>query len=98
MLQAHFERMSPEQRATALQGLGEAFDRLDEFARRVLLDEKLQTHDVVPQRGDVPVETLVAAARAAHPQAVVEVDPSAPETAHVDPVMVRDVLDNLVAN
>lgn len=98
MLQAYFDKMTPEQRATALIGLGEAFDRLDEFARRVLLDEKIQTHDTVPQRGEVPLSTFVDAARAAYPAVVVEVGPDAPETAYVDPVMVRDVVDNLVAN
>lgn len=98
MLLAHYDRMTPEQRAMALTGLGEAFDRLDEFSRRVLLDEKIATHDVVAHRADVPLATLVDAARAACAGIEVEIARGTPETLHIDPVLARDIVDNLVAN
>ncbi len=98
MLLNHYDAMTPAQRASALQGLSDAFDRLDEFTRRVLMDEKLEVFGAQPQRGEVPVSTLVDAIRAVHPALVVAVADSAPATAYVDPVMVREVLDNLVAN
>lgn len=98
MLMSHHDVMTPEQRASALQGLAEAFARLDAFGRRVLMDDRLEIGDVVPQRADVSVEALVGPARAAYPEVVVEVAPGAPGTAHVDPTLVREILDNLLAN
>lgn len=98
MLLNHYDAMTPAQRAAALQGLGDAFDRLDEFSRRVLMDEKLEVQGARPQGGDVAVSTLVDAIAAVHPVLVVAVDDAAPAVAHVDPVMVREILDNLVSN
>lgn len=98
MLLAHHDAMTPDQRASALQGLAEAFARLDAFGRRVLMDDRLEIGDVVPQRGEVPVDTLVKPMLAAYPEVVVEVEPGAPETACVDPMLVREILDNLLAN
>ena len=39
MLRTHHDAMTPAQREMALAGIADAFDRLDEFTRRVLLDE-----------------------------------------------------------
>lgn len=98
MLLAHYDRMSPEQRAAALRGIDDAFDRLDEFSRRVLMDEKLEVVGPVAQRGDVPVAAMLQPVAAAYPGVVVETAPDVPESAYVDPVMVRELLDNLLSN
>lgn len=98
MLVAHYDKMTAEQRAAALSGIADAFDRLDEFSRRVLMDEKLETRSRDPQRGDIPLSGLVAASVAAYPEVVVELAPGLPETAYLDPVMTREILDNLLAN
>jgi signal transduction histidine kinase len=98
MLLAHYDRMTPDQRAAALRGIDDAFDRLDEFSRRVLMDEKLEVVGPVAQRGEVPVASLLGPVAAAYPEVVVETAPGVPETAYVDPVMVRELLDNLLAN
>lgn len=97
MLLSHYDRMTPEQRAAALHGVAEAVDRLDVFSRRVLMDEKLQTRDVEPQCGDVAVADLVRTAAEPYDGVVVEIG-DVPETAFVDPVFVREILDNLLAN
>lgn len=98
MLLAHYDAMTPDQRDTALHGVAEALDRLDEFSRRVLMDEKLVTRDDRPQRGSVPLGGLVEAAVAPYPGVVVDLAPGLPETAYLDPVMAREILDNLLAN
>jgi signal transduction histidine kinase len=98
MLLNHYEAMSPDQRAAALHGIAEAFDRLAEFTSRVLTDEKLELYGVEPQCGEVPVAKLVEAARADYPDVEVTVAADAPATAFVDPVMVREILGNLLAN
>ena len=98
MLLGHYDAMSPEQRASALRGIGDAFDRLDEFSRRILMDEKLEALGPVAQCGEVPVASLLDGVRRAFPDVDVDVADSVPETVVVDPVMVREILDNLVAN
>lgn len=95
MLTHHFDALTPEQRERAVVGLVRAFDRLDAFTRGVLLDEQLETRAVTPQRGDVALAELVAPVRAAYPDITVE---AAEATVSVDPVMVREVLDQLVRN
>ena len=98
LLLTHHDALTPEQRAAALHGLAEAFARLAAFGRRVLMDEKLETREVRPERGDVAVAALLAPARAAYPGVVVTVAPEVPETVHLDPVLVREVLENLLDN
>lgn len=98
MLLTHFDRMTAEQRAAALRGIDDAFDRLDEFSRRVLTDEKLEVVGPVAQRGDVPVAAMLEPVVRAYPEVVVETAPDVPENVCVDPVMVRELLDNLLAN
>jgi signal transduction histidine kinase len=95
MLSAHLESLTTEQREVAIAGLAGAFDRLDTFTRRLLLDEKLVTRPAEPQPGSISAEELVAPLRAAYPSVRFDVDA---DSLRVDPVMVRDVIDNLVAN
>ena len=96
MLTSHFDDLTAEQRERAVAGLVRAFDRLDSFTRGILIDEQLETRDVEPQRGEVTLDSLVAPVRAAYPDVSVSVGGD-PEVS-VDPVMVREILDQLVRN
>ena len=98
MLLGHYDDLSPEQRARVVEGVARAFDRLDEFTRRVLIDEKLLTHDDVLQRGPVAVADVAGEIRRAYPVVSVVVEPSVPECVVADPVLLREAVDNLVAN
>ncbi|HVF04473.1 MAG TPA: sensor histidine kinase [Frankiaceae bacterium] len=98
MLVAHHDALTADQRAAALRGLAEAFARLDAFGRRVLMDEKLLTREVRAEPGEVTVAALLGPARVAYPDVVVDVADGVPETVFVDPLLVREVLDNLLAN
>lgn len=95
MLTHHFDKLAPEQRERALAGLVRAFDRLDAFTRGVLLDEQLETHAVTAHRGEVAVSALADQVRDAYPSVVVEAEDA---TVSVDPVMVREIVDQLVRN
>lgn len=97
MLLRHYDVMTADQRASAVRGLADAFDRLDVFGRRVMLDEQLEACGMAAQRGEVPVARLVEPA-ASYEGVEVRVAPGTPDTVSVDPVMVREVVDNLVAN
>ena len=98
LLRDHHDQLTQAQRDTAVAGVAEAFARVEAFTRRVLMDEKLQTREPRPDRVAVPVAALLGAARAAYPAVVVDVAPDAPEEAYADPPLVREVLDNLLAN
>jgi len=95
MLTTHFDHLSPEQRQMALDGIAASYAKLDAFTRSVLLDEQLETRELEPHRGEVSVEQLVAPVRGTYPDVAVEADG---EVANVDPVMAREVVDNLVRN
>ena len=105
LLQRKRDRMSPEQLETALQGLVDSFTRIEEFSERLLLDERSATAGTVPQWALVEIAPLLAdvardgAAITGRDGAVVCVrDDDAPGRLAGDPVMVREVLDNLVGN
>jgi signal transduction histidine kinase len=95
MLETHYDRLDPEQRRRALAGLVRTFDRLDAFVRGVLIDEQLETRTVTPLRAETTVESLLAPARATYPEVAFEVEDA---TVPVDPVMVREIVDQLVRN
>jgi signal transduction histidine kinase len=95
MLTNHFDALTGEQRDRAVAGLVSAFDRLEAFTRGVLIDEQLQTRDVVPQRGEFALDWLLAPIRHTYPEVAVETEG---ESASVDPVMAREILDQLVRN
>lgn len=98
LLLTHHDALTPEQRTAALHGLAEAFARLAAFGRRVLMDEKLETREVRPEPGDVEVTALLAPVRAAFPAVVVDVTADVPGTVRLDPVLVREALENLLDN
>jgi signal transduction histidine kinase len=97
VLRASYDALAPEQRDQAMAGLLDAFDKVEVFSRRVLLDEQLEVDPSV-EPGDVPVAGVLAAVRAAYPSVVTEVAPDAPATVRADPMLLREVVDNLVAN
>jgi two-component system OmpR family sensor kinase len=103
LLKRKLERMSPEQVATALEGLTSSFDRIESFSERLLMDERRELVGVHPLRAAVDIAELLASvqrdvfAATGREAVVVEHDPAAATLAG-DPEMVREVLDNLVGN
>jgi signal transduction histidine kinase len=105
LLARKLDKMSPEQRAIALDGLTGAFDRIESFTERLLVDERDALVGVEPVWGEVEVVPLLDALRrdaaaATGREAAVKVvhEPEAPQRLRGDPEMVREVLDNLVGN
>lgn len=104
LLQRRRDRMSPEQVETALQGMVDAFERIESFSARLLLDERTASAAVDPAWAVVDVDPLMravqrdAAALSGREDAVTWLHDDAPETLAGDPEMVREVLDNLVGN
>ena len=103
LLKRKLERMSPEQVATALEGLTSSFDRIESFSERLLMDERRELVGVHPVWAAVDIAELLASvqrdvfAATGREAVVVEHDPGAATLAG-DPEMVREVLDNLVGN
>jgi two-component system OmpR family sensor kinase len=97
-------QMSPEQVATALEGLTSAFDRIESFSERLLVDERHHQLGVEPAWGEVDVGELLTQltrdAEVSSGRAAIEtrVAPGTPRILKGDPEMVREVLDNLVGN
>jgi len=104
LLARKLDRMSSEQVATALAGLTSAFDRIESFTDRLLVDGRQELVGVHPHWALVDLEAMLGSVRrdaeaATGRDAVkVEIDPSAPTHVSGDPEMVREVLDNLVGN
>ena len=104
LLSRKLDKMTPEQVATALSGLSDAFDRIESFSQRLLVDERNALLGVVPQWAAIDVRDLLG--RLARDVEVstgrsaleVDVDDATPQTFAGDPEMVREVLDNLVGN
>lgn len=105
MLLTMRDRMSPEQVASALQGLKQAFDRIEQMTEQLLMDEKLESTGaelhwaevlLAPLLADVGRDAAVVTGRI--DALVVVQDPAAPTSLAGDPAMVREVIDNLVGN
>jgi signal transduction histidine kinase len=105
MLLTHRDRMTPEQITSAVQGLQQAFVRIEQMTEQLLMDEKLESTGAEPQWAMVELHSLLeevrrdAAVVTGRNDAVVIVeDASAPSHLAGDPAMVREVVDNLVGN
>jgi signal transduction histidine kinase len=105
MLLTMRDRMSPEQITSAVQGLQQAFVRIEQMTEQLLMDEKLESTGAEPHWAMVPLAPLLEEVRrdaavvtGGSDTVVVVIDPSAPATIAGDPAMVREVVDNLVSN
>jgi signal transduction histidine kinase len=106
MLESRRERMSPEQLTTALAAVRLAFDRIEEFASRALIDDNAELPADEPTWAAIVVADFLEALAADHTAAardigttvVTDIQGGAPDTFAGDPGMAREVLDNIVAN
>jgi signal transduction histidine kinase len=106
MLETRRDRMSADQVSNAIASMREAFERIEGFAARALLDEEDQLVEEEPQWSSIVVERLLASIAADHTAAARDVgtpvetscETGTPEMFVGDPNMVREVLDNLVTN
>lgn len=105
LLSRRLDAMTPEQVRTALDGVVGAFERIEAFTERLLLDERSETAGVEPEWGEVDLARLLddvrrdAAVLQGRDDAVlVDLDPGLPHVCAGDAGMVREVLDNLVSN
>jgi signal transduction histidine kinase len=104
LLARKMDRMSPEQIATALAGVTDAFDRIESFSERLLVDQRHALVGVRPVWDQVDVTALLVSVRrdaeATTGRDAIRVlqDPGAPTQLAGDLEMVREILDNLVGN
>lgn len=104
LLARKLDKLSPEQLALALQGLVEAFDRIEAFTEPLLGDSRLALVGVHPQWQQVDLAELLekvrrdAEATTGRDAVEVSLEQDAPSTIAGDADMVREVLDNLVGN
>jgi signal transduction histidine kinase len=99
------DRMTAEQFDTAVLGLRQAFERVEQMTEQLLMDEKLESAGVVPRGSFVELRPLLdevrrdAAVVSGRSEAViVRFEPGAPACLAGDAGMVREVVDNLVGN
>lgn len=103
LLASRLDRMSPAQVATALDGLRSAFDRIEAFSARLLMDDRLDGDGVQVRWQQVDLCALLeqvcrdAAVTTGREDAVL-VHLEGPGSLAGDPELVREVVDNLVGN
>jgi signal transduction histidine kinase len=99
------DRMTPEQITSAVEGLKQAFDRIEQMTEQLLMDEKLESTgadprwtmvELAPLLDDVRRDATVVTGRS--DAVVAELDGDAPRALAGDTGMVREVVDNLVGN
>jgi two-component system OmpR family sensor kinase len=102
LLARKLDVMSPAQVQSAIAGVTQAFDRIETFTQRLLLDERTELVGVDPQWAQVDLVPLLDSVRrdaeAVVGPAAVEVVYDGPAVVAGDPEMVREVVDNLVGN
>ncbi len=104
LLQRRRDRMSPDQVETSLQGLVDAFARLESFGDRLLADERTAPAAWEPAWAAVAIDPLMRAvvrdaeSLSGRPGSIRWLGDEAPASLAGDPEMVRQVLDNLVGN
>jgi signal transduction histidine kinase len=99
------DRMTPEQITSAVQGLGQAFARIEQMTEQLLMDEQLESTgaephwarvELLPMLEEVRRDAAVVTGRT--DVVVIVAEPSAPTHVAGDPAMVREIVDNLVGN
>lgn len=97
--------MTAEQIDSAVTGLKNAFDRIEQMTEQLLMDEQLESAGAEPHWSVVELAPMLeevgrdAAVVSGRSDAVVVTSgPAAPAALAGDPGMVREVLDNLVGN
>jgi two-component system OmpR family sensor kinase len=104
LLARKLDRMTPEQVATALDGLTGSFERLESFTQRLLVDQRQADVGVHPVWERIALPALLeevrrdAEATTGRDAVQVVIEPEAPQELAGDREMVREVLDNLVGN
>nr|UXE44632.1 adaptive-response sensory-kinase SasA [uncultured bacterium] len=102
LLATRMDRMSPAQVETSLSGIIDAFGRIEAFTDRLLLDERQHLLGVEPEWQVIDVvpmlESVCADAAAVRGWDAVRVEVDGPTVLAGDPLMVREVVDNLVGN
>ena len=105
LLRTRRDEMNPEQVHTALLGLEQSIDRIEEMTDRLLVDEQLESGGSSPHWELVDLTALIeevcrdceVVAGRPHP-VVAQFGPDAPRQLAGDAGMIREVLDNLVGN
>jgi signal transduction histidine kinase len=98
------DRMTPEQINSAVEGLKQAFDRIEHMTEQLLMDEKLESTGAEPQWASVELAPLLAEVKrdagvlTGRPDAVIVEHADDVAQLAGDPRMVREVVDNLVGN
>ena len=98
------DRMTPDQVHTALTGLKQALERIQEMTDRLLVDEEIEVVGAQPQWAVIRLAALLedvrrdASVLAGSDTVEVVVAPGTPVDIAGDRGMVREVLDNLVGN
>jgi signal transduction histidine kinase len=105
LLLTRSDRMTPEQVQMSLEGLKQAFERIQTMTDQLLVDEQLETVGAQPHWTDVPLAPLLDEVRrdaevvTGDPDAVaIAFDADAPAAVAGDRGMLREVIDNLVGN
>jgi signal transduction histidine kinase len=105
LLLTRADRMTPEQVQLSLEGLKQAFERIQAMTDQLLVDEELEVTGAQPEWAEVPLAPLLDEVRrdaevvTGESDAVVVVfEDDAPQTVAGDRGMVREVIDNLVGN
>ena len=105
LLLTRADRMTPDQVQMSLEGLKQAFERIQTMTDRLLVDEELEVVGAQPQWSFIRLRSLLEEVRrdaeaitGSPDMLLVELDADAPADIAGDHAMVREILDNLIGN